>query len=1334
MGKPAAKKGDKIVSATPGDIHIVMVPSPGGPVPTPLPHPCSSDIKMKLAKKVNVQGKAGAMKGSKSKHTPPHFPTPPGVSFQKPPKNEAEVYTASSNVNYEGRGAAMLGDTGMMCSDPSDTPVGVLVIPPGTVYVGGGMSGGAEARAQAKIAAMKAAAAACHQWITDNMPRGADREDAHRKVCEATGHPVDVATGKVFTGVVLLRLRGRIPVRLAIDYATSRAEEDGAFGHGWRHELERHLLITDEFIAHRNQHGHFAAFEPIAAGQEAQNLTDGLTLSHHGHYLAVRDAQGLEDVFLLPDGSRQGGMLPLAGIRDVFGNGVRLHYDDRRLARITDSADREVQLTYGRDNRVIQVLLKDDPQVAPQPIVTCRYDRTGDLIAIGDPFGHERRFAYDHHLLVQETDRNGFSFYFAYDEAQRCVLTWGDGGKLYRRIAYDPERQLSHVVDSYGGQTLHRLSAGGRVEDRIDPHGHEWSKVLDEDGHILSKTDPVGRSWTFAYDEAGRLIERNDPAGDSCEIAYDEAGRIVGMRYSQGAGFEVEHDAHSGRSVRKSFGAGGSVYRYRWTDRGDLEEIWRDDRLRQKTVHDDQGNPTRIEFGDGRWQTMAFDRRGRLRQLATDGGLQLDLHWDQAGRLVATQRTGQPGESRSYDAEGNLIARDRGDAGTAFTIGPWNVPITAAGSRLRQPHSSAYDSENRLTALRCSSHAHVFSYDLCGRVAAHRHPAGGVERFERDAAGRVTAIVDRLGRRAVFDHDAWGHVSERRGNGEVERWTYGSATDLDAHEAAAVSCRFELDGEGRPLAEMFAFDDGPEIRVGFDDDRWFGIDEEQPRVRHHVDEQGRPSGLICSAWSGPVRYRPGTEGLEISFPNGVREVLHLDAAGRCLRQAVIADGAELCGRRYAYDGAGQLVGIDDGLRGNRRFVLDPADRLVAVERPGDGAERYAYDQAGNLSRGGEGWTFDADRLLQRPGCSYGYDACGQRIEQRDSSGTTRYRYDSRGRLVEVELPTGQRVAYAYDALGRRVRRRLGGLETLFLWNGDNLVAERHSDGRSRLYIHHRGSPHLVGWVDTDASATRCYFVHNDHLGRPQEVTDEDGALVWAADYDAFGKIRRLVVSRVEQPLRSAGQYADAETGLYYNRHRYFDPEAARYLTEDPLGLDAGLHLYAYCPNPVVQTDPQGTCAGTNPAYDPRLAELEALERIYEGSPGLQQLTQAHQSGDWHDTVRARQALEPETGFTVVPWTVPVNGRSPTPDDAGMVDWENRRIYVDPSVDDETYREALGHEFGAVKIIDDDAAQRGVTPTGVGTRSRRSISRRRPDPTSSHPIEPRFSISTCAIPI
>src|SRR5690606_33853457 len=302
--------------------------------------------------------------------------------------------------------------------------------------------------------------------------------------------------------------------------------------------------------------------------------------------------------------------------------------------------------------------------------------------------------------------------------------------------------------------------------------------------------------------------------------------------------------------------------------------------------------------------------------------------------------------------------------------------------------------------------------------------------------------------RAELAYDVWGNVAERRDADGIDRWIFASATDLNAHEAEAVACRFELDEDGRPVAEIVTFADGPEIRVGFDDDSWFGLDEDQPRVQHYVDEECRPTGLSCSVWPAAVRYRAGRQRLEIAYPNGVREVVQFDAAGRCLGQLLAtAGGAELSRRRYVYDGAGRLVGIDDSLRGGRRFVFDLADRLVAVERPGDAAgdERYAYDEAGNLSRDGEQWTFETDRLLRRPGCSYAYGACGNRVERRDSSGRTRYRYDARGRLVEVELPTGQRVEYAYDALGRRVRRRLGDLETLFLWNGDNLVAEHRSD-------------------------------------------------------------------------------------------------------------------------------------------------------------------------------------------------------------------------------------------------------------------------------------------------
>uniref|UniRef100_UPI001B80340B RHS repeat domain-containing protein n=1 Tax=Desulfobulbus elongatus TaxID=53332 RepID=UPI001B80340B len=104
-----------------------------------------------------------------------------------------------------------------------------------------------------------------------------------------------------------------------------------------------------------------------------------------------------------------------------------------------------------------------------------------------------------------------------------------------------------------------------------------------------------------------------------------------------------------------------------------------------------------------------------------------------------------------------------------------------------------------------------------------------------------------------------------------------------------------------------------------------------------------------------------------------------------------------------------------------------------------------------------------------------------------------------------------------------------------------------------------------------------YYYHTDHLGTPLRLTDSSGAVVWAADYQPFGRAN-LLVNTVENNLRFPGQYFDAETGLHYNWHRYYDPDIGRYLSADPIGLEAGINLYAYVNNdPVNWIDIWGLC-------------------------------------------------------------------------------------------------------------------------------------------------------------
>ncbi|OCL22680.1 hypothetical protein A9G03_04785 [Gilliamella sp. wkB171] len=93
------------------------------------------------------------------------------------------------------------------------------------------------------------------------------------------------------------------------------------------------------------------------------------------------------------------------------------------------------------------------------------------------------------------------------------------------------------------------------------------------------------------------------------------------------------------------------------------------------------------------------------------------------------------------------------------------------------------------------------------------------------------------------------------------------------------------------------------------------------------------------------------------------------------------------------------------------------------------------------------------------------------------------------------------------------------------------------------------------------------YYHTDVNGAPEELTDEDGHIVWTCSYQLWGKpIQEIEHSQIQQNLRYQGQYLDRETGLHYNTFRYYDPDIGRFTQPDPIGLLGGFNLYQYAPN------------------------------------------------------------------------------------------------------------------------------------------------------------------------
>ena len=278
---------------------------------------------------------------------------------------------------------------------------------------------------------------------------------------------------------------------------------------------------------------------------------------------------------------------------------------------------------------------------------------------------------------------------------------------------------------------------------------------------------------------------------------------------------------------------------------------------------------------------------------------------------------------------------------------------------------------------------------------------------------------------------------------------------------------------------------------------------------------------------------------------------------------------------------GNIVSVSRDGKQKKAYTYDALNRIIS-EKDIDKSEEicYTYDNNGNiLTKSVNGavtsyaYEEGTDRLTSYGAETIGYDGMGNPKSYRGSELTW-----EKGRLLTSIKEGSEEVTFGYDVFGLRNQKTAGGKTTNYVYENGKLLRQiTGSEVMTFIY----GSEGIIGFK----LGTSRYLYRKNVFGDVEEIYDESGTLVGKYSYTAFGECEIETDANgiaTKNPIRYRGYYFDEETGFYYLKTRYYDPETGRFITIDDVSYLApdtinGLNLYAYCGNnPVMRIDENGT--------------------------------------------------------------------------------------------------------------------------------------------------------------
>lgn len=1032
------------------------------------------------------------------------------------------------------------------------------------------------------------------------------------------GCPISMVSGEELLSLTDFALPGPMPFSWKRTYRTGHNRDVG-LGHGWTHSACERLYEGADYVELSDDEGRLLNFKRPRPQQRSKLLNEQMDLDALSYDVYVLRQKGQPHKVFTRLG--QTGAFRLSQIQHpayrpaslgepAQGFTLTLNYDAQNaLIKVVGNWGKSLVIARTAQGRVSRISLQDSASQQIRTLAEYDYSDEGDLIAHRDAAMRGETYGYENHVFTQRTLATGFSYYYEWDQYNthaRCLRTWGDSGIYDYRFEWGPENNRSQSTDSRGNTTRYQYNEFGLITEEIDPEGgvHRYTY---ENGLRSSYIDPEGNATRYSYDNANNLAGVID-ALDQRQTRYYFQDKLVTSTDKDGALWRRSYNA---RGLLESLTApDGQTTYYRYNTLGLLSQQLDSRERVTRYEWNNLGELTALVSPEGHKQTFKYNLWGQL--------VQMDV-W-----LASRQHGGST--YYHYNCSGELTG----------VVYPTAERVDIAYNANGQVERTS-DRRGRVTR---------YEYDGLSQVIRRVDPEGNSLGYEYDTERNLVALTNENGERYQFVYDGNERLIKEVGfDGRVQHYKYNKAGHLIKHlDAGEIVTEFERDPLGRMLAKSsrlisalaaapelnrYLYDPVGRLKEAYNGNQYitFSYNRLGHLIKeHHSDLNENRQRIADSMVDVHYQRTPAGQLKKMQLPDGQaidyrydhfdrlqqvavngeaittiardafgREMNRLqgdiithsdyDPMGRLVKQYAQhrQHKTGVINREYQYDPFGNLSNLKDG-NWEVSYVYDMVDRLKRTE--GDLTENFVFDPAGNLlgqKKSESGTAKRGNRLQMQGDRKFEYDARGNLIRETRGKGgklKTVFEYNLNNQLVRVEKD-GQNTQYRYDPIGRRISKQDSFGTTQYLWAGDQLAQEQRNNLK-KTYVYEPDSFKPLALLQDE----KIYHYHLDHLGTPRELTNQQGNVVWKVKYKTYGNVALKEVEEVENNLRFQGQYFDEETGLHYNRHRYYDPSVGQFTTQDPIGLLGGVNNYQYAPNPTGWVDPLGlTCKEIPDNYD-----------------------------------------------------------------------------------------------------------------------------------------------------